>query len=362
MFPDSKFNLRSFFGLLQKALILYVGLCVLTPSPARAIPFIDKEDEISMGRKADVQVVGQYGLVQNKALQLYVNQLGQELISKLSNPEFNHYFFKVVDSSEVNAFALPGGYIYVTRGVLAMMNSEAELVGVLGHEIGHVTQHHGAKNIVRTLGSQIFAVGAAIANPKNAGQWLMVSTQLFNTINLGYGREAELESDGHGLLIAMENGYDPQGMVNFLSHLRQQEILSGQVYHSFQASHPDTKERIIKAGTLSQSIYNRNPQELKLNRNEFLMQIRGMKYGGPRHRGDRKTYPDEYIDIYKVKPGDTFLSIAEKELGDEKMDWDIAILNGKRIEGIPKPGEFLKLVRKGVYKKDKFLEIKPENL
>lgn len=360
MFPIP--NFPTVANALGKVLGLTVMCVVLASGPVGAVPFIDHESEISMGRKADPQVIAQYGLYQDKALQLYVNQLGQKLISKLTNPEFNHYFFKVVDSSEVNAFALPGGYIYVTRGVLAMMNSEAELVGVLGHEIGHVTQHHGAKNIVRTLGSQILAVGAAIANPKHAGQWLMVSTQLFHTINLGYGRDAELESDGHGLLIAMENGYHPKGIVDFLTHLRQQEILTGQVYHSFQASHPDTKERIIKAGTLAQSIYNRKPKELKIKRNEFLMQIRGLRYGGPRNRGDRKTHPDEYIDIYQVKPGDTFTSIAIKELGDEKEDWDIAILNGKRIEEIPRPGEFLKLVRKGVYKKDKFLEIKPEDL
>ncbi|MCF8720685.1 M48 family metallopeptidase [Nitrospina gracilis] len=313
-----------------------------------------------MGQKADPQVIAQYGLYQDKELQLYVNQLGQNLVSNLSNPEFNRYFFKVVDSSEVNAFALPGGYIYVTRGLLAMINSEAELVGVLGHEIGHVTQHHGAKQIIRQIGAQILSIGGAIASPKNAGEWLMISTQLFNTINLGYGREAELESDAHGLMIAQKSGYDPKAMVDFLSNLRQQEILSGQVYHSFQATHPDTKERIIRAGTLSDSIHKRHGDDLKENRELYLQKIKGMKYGGRSHINDRRDYEKEYIDIYKVKPGDTFHSIAVNELGDEKKDWDIAILNGRRLESKPVLGEYLKLVRKGEPAKNKILKLEPE--
>jgi len=214
--------------------VLFIGW--LSAVPAFAVPFIDKETEISMGQKADPQIIAQYGLYPDKELQLYVNELGQKLVSNLSNPEFNRYFFKVVDSSEVNAFALPGGYIYVTRGLLAMINSEAELVGVLGHEIGHVTNHHGAKQMIRQLGAQILSIGGAIANPKNAGEWLMISTSLFNTINLGYGREAELESDAHGLMIAEKSGYHPKAMVDFLSNLRQQ--LSGHPPGNQGTHHP----------------------------------------------------------------------------------------------------------------------------
>ncbi|CAI2718378.1 M48 family metallopeptidase [Nitrospina watsonii] len=354
------FKNRFCLRILPVCLFVLSLFCLAPAGPAFAVPFIDKETEISMGQKADVQVVAQYGLYQDKELQLYVNELGQKLVGNLSNPEFSRYFFKVVDSAEINAFALPGGYIYVTRGILAMINSEAELAGVLGHEIGHVTQHHGAKQVIRSIGAQILSIGGAIASPKNAGEWLMVSTQLFNTINLGYGREAELESDAHGLMIAQKSGYHPKAMVDFLSNLRQQEILTGQVYHSFQATHPETKERIIKAGTLSQSIYNRNKGTLKDNREGYLKKIQGMEYGGSSHKGDRRDYDKEYIDIYKVKPGDTFQSIAVKELEDEKKDWDIAILNGRRMDSKPVPGEYLKLVRKGVPASRKILELKPE--
>jgi predicted Zn-dependent protease len=350
----NKVRTSSFSFLLSSLVFL------LLPSICLSVPFIDKETELAMGQQADKEIIAQYGLYSDKNLQLYVNEIGQKLVSKLSDKEFNKYFFKVVDSSEINAFALPGGYIYVTRGILATINSEAELAGILGHEIGHVTQHHGAKQIVRTIGAQILAIGGAIANPKNAGEWLLVSSQMFNQINLGYGRDAELESDAHGLLTAYQAGYDPRSMVDFLKGLRQLEIMSGQAYHSFQATHPDTKERIIKTGSLSESIINRERKSITKNRKEYLDHILGLSFGGKKHRGDRKNYKKKYIDIYEVQPGDTFQSIATKELGDEREDLTIAVMNGKRLEDSLKPGEFLKLVRPGSYHKDTVLELRPD--
>ncbi len=342
-------------------LFLLSGLIfLLLPSPSFSVPFISKETELAMGQEADKQVIAQFGLYEDKVLQLYVNDIGQKLVSELSDKEFNKYFFKVVDSSEINAFALPGGYIYVTRGILATINNEAELAGILGHEIGHVTQHHGAKQIVRAIGAQILAIGGAIASPKNAGEWLMVSTQMFNQINLGYGRDAELESDAHGLLSAYQAGYDPRSMVDFLKGLRQQEMMSGQSYHSFQSTHPDTKERVIKTGSLSESIINRADKPVTKNRKEYLNHIQGLSFGGKKHRGDRRNYKKKHIDVYEVRPGDTFKSIAIRELGDEREDLTIAVMNGKRLEDSVKPGEFLKLVRPGPYRKDTILEIRPD--
>ncbi|MFQ5483038.1 MAG: M48 family metalloprotease, partial [Nitrospinaceae bacterium] len=314
-----------------------------------------------MGEEAVRQVIAQYGLYQNKAIQLYVNEIGQKLISRLSNPEFSNYFFKVLDSSEINAFALPGGYIYITRGILAVMNDEAELAGVLGHEIGHVVFHHAAKNLVRTIGAQILALGGVIASPQNAGPWLAVSTQLFTTINLGYGREAELESDAHGLWNAYEAGYDPKSAVSFFRTLRQQEIMTGQSYHSFQATHPDTRERIVKADSLADSILNRGSKTPAHYRARYLENIKGLVDGGGKSKKDKRAYKPEYIDIYEVKPGDTFLSIAENELDDPRQDLDIAVLNGMRLEDRPSPGTLLKIVREGRREDGTRLELQPDS-
>ena len=239
----------------KKFLIVFLPLLFLLvlflPLETHSVPFISQETEIAMGKGADEQITRQYGIYQNKELQLYVNRIGQNLVSQLSDKVFPRYYFRIVDSSEINAFALPGGYVYVTLGLMAMVNSEAELAGVLGHEIGHIIFHHGVRQMVRSIGSQILALGGAIASPKNAGQWLTVSTAMFQQINMGYGREAEIESDEQGILNSMEAGYSPFGMSEFLKSLRRKEIMSGQAYHSFQASHPDTRDRIIKAGLLA---------------------------------------------------------------------------------------------------------------
>ena len=336
---------------------LLAGSLFLFPNSVLSVPFISLEKEVSLGKGADKQVVQQYGIYQDKPLQLYVNNVGQKLVSNLSDKIFRHYFFKIVDSSDINAFALPGGYIYVTRGLLAMLNSEAELAGVLGHEIAHVTLHHGAKLMVRTIGAQILSIGAAAANPKNAGQWLMVSGAMFNQINLGYGREAELDSDGQGMLTATESGYHPVGIVKFLKNLRRQEVMTGQSYHSFQATHPDTKDRVIKAGLMASSV-GRKKRNLVLKREAYLSKIKGLVYGGKLRGKTKKNYTPQYIDIYKVKKGDTFQSIAEKELGDRTLDLDISVLNGRKESSQPTPGESIKLIRDGVFRGEKSLRLK----
>ena len=335
---------------------LLLGIVLLFPPSAFSVPFISKETELSMGKGADKQIVQQMGIYQDKPLQLYVNRVGQKLVSNLSDKVFRRYFFKLVDSSDINAFALPGGYVYVTRGLLAMLNSEAELAGVLGHEIAHVTLHHGAKMMVRSIGAQILSIGAAVANPQNAGQWLLVSSAMFQQINLGYGREAELESDAQGILTVTESGYHPIGIVNFLKNLRKQEIMTGQSYHSFQATHPDTKDRIIKADLMASSV-KRRKKNLILSREVYLSKIKGLEYGG-KIRGKReRNYKPQYIDIYEVQPGDTFQSIADKELEDKKLDLDISVLNGRKESSQPVPGELIKLIRDGTYPGNKSLKL-----
>ena len=347
-----------FKNFLVIVLPLLLLLALFLPLETYSVPFISEETEIAMGKGADEQISLQYGIYQNKELQLYVNNIGQNLVSKLADKVFPRYYFRIVDSSDINAFALPGGYVYVTLGLLAMVNNEAELAGVLGHEIGHIIFHHGAKQMVRSIGSQILALGGAIASPQNAGQWLAVSTAMFQQINMGYGREAEIESDEHGILNSMEAGYSPYGMAGFLKSLRRKEIMSGQSYHSFQATHPDTRDRIVKAGLMAGRM---NDAGQKNYRNRYLNKIRGLKYEGQKHGGDKKRREPKYIDIYEVQKGDTFQSIAKKEMGDSRKDLDISVMNGRKESSQPKPGELLKIVRKGKFEKDKFLQIIPES-
>ncbi len=314
---------------------------------AWAVPFISKKTELNLGRDADKEVLQQFGIYQDKALQLYINDIGQNLVAKLGNKEFSRFHFKLVDSSVINAFALPGGYVYVTRGLLAFLNSEAELASVIGHEIGHVTLHHGAKVIVRNIGAQILSVGGALATRK-PGDWIAVSTAIFQQINLGYGREAELESDAQGMMNAADAGYKPTAMSGFLRNLRKQEIMSGQAYHSFQASHPETRERIIKADLMASSLSHRY-SGLQSKQDNFLMRLQGLVYGGRTDSKDKRRYKPQYLEIYTVEEGDTLENIADKKLGDKRYALDIAVLNGRKESVAIKPGELLKLVRNGVY-------------
>ena len=347
----------------RDALIFVLPFCLVllvlfSPAISHSVPFISKKTEMAMGKGADEQISKQYGIYQDKELQIYVNRIGQKLVSQLSDKVFPRYYFRIVNSSDINAFALPGGYVYVTVGLLALVNSEAELAGILGHEIGHIIFHHGAKQMVRSIGSTILALGGAIASPKNAGQWLKVSTAMFQQINLGYGREAEIESDEQGILNSKEAGYSPFGMSQFLKSLRRKEIMSGQSYHAFQASHPDTRDRIVKAHLLAGRMTH-EPESVNSYRDRYLNMIRGLVFEGQKHAGDKKHYKPQYIDFYEVQEGDTFQSIAEKELRDRRKDLDISVLNGRKEASQPQPGELLKIVRNGKFKKDKVLFIKP---
>ena len=343
---------------LKPAFLVFAVFFTAFPFCVQSIPFVTLETEMAMGKEADRAIIKQYGIYQNKSLQLYVDKIGQKLVSQLSDKVFPKYYFRVMDSPQINAFALPGGYVYVTRGLLALVNSEAELAGVIGHEIGHIIFHHGAKLMVRSIGAQIFAIGSAIANPENAGGWLTVSSALFQQINLGYGREAEIESDEHGILSISEAGYNPHGMAKFLKSLRRKEIMSGQSYHSFQASHPETKDRIIKAGLLANRIRADYSKE-KLFRRRYLNQIRGLVYEGKKSPKDTKRYKPQYIDVYQVKEGDTFQSIAKKELGNKRKDLELIVLNGRKESSQPNPGELIKIIRSGKFNKSKTLKLEP---
>ena len=356
------FHQRHLF-LLSWILIVSIILDIFWVTPSHALNLISKETELSMGRGADKQVSKQYGIYQDKTLQLYINEVGQDLVNHLSDQVFSRFFFKVMDSYEINAFALPGGYIYVTRGILALLNNEAELAAVLGHEIGHVIFHHSAKHITRNIGAQILSIGGVIASPKNAGQWLMISSQLFQQMNLGYGREAELESDAQGIVNAYESGYNPKSMGAFLRSLRRQEIMSGQSYHSFHATHPETKDRIIRADSMGTSLKSRSEGPVLNNREVYLKQLKGLPYGGKRHSQDlTRHYKPMHIDIYQVRKGDTFKSIAENTPHLDSRALEIATMNGLRPDDVLTPGQLLKVVKKGIYEPKKYLFLESENI
>jgi predicted Zn-dependent protease len=215
---------------------------------------ISEPQEIAIGKREDTNVRRQYGIYDDAQLQDFVNEIGQRLAKQSHRPGLE-YRFLVMDSPEVNAFALPGGYIYVTRGILAYLNSEAELAGVLGHEIGHVTARHSVQQL---SASTVANVGAGILQifvPQAGG---VLGSNVVNILGgallSGYGREHELEADRLGAEYLARTGYDPQAMVKVVGVLKNQELFDAEVakaegrqpraYHGLFASHPDNDTRL----------------------------------------------------------------------------------------------------------------------
>ncbi len=242
--------------LIALVLALAVANCATNPVTGQAnFVLLSEEQEVAIGREEDPKVAEEYGGVYNNpALQRYVEDIGQRL-ARVSHRPSLQYFFRIVDSPQINAFALPGGYIYITRGILSYLNSEAELAAVLGHEIGHVTARHSVQQISTAQGASIAASIASILVPGLQNQ---AAQSLFNVLGgaflSGYGREHELEADRLGAEYLARAGYDPQAMIRVVGVLKNQELFDAEVakaegrqaraYHGVFASHPSADTRL----------------------------------------------------------------------------------------------------------------------
>lgn len=211
---------------------------------------IDTKKEMEIGASVHPQLLSEMGgAYGNKAVQDYVNRIGQKLATKSTRSGIN-YHFTVVNDSMVNAFALPGGYVYVTRGILGVMKDEAELAAVLGHEIGHVEAKHGVERIQKLVLAEKgtkYAAQAGGAAGGAIGQELAgeIAKQFSKIAITGYGRKQELEADRIGIRIANSASYDPEGAVRLFQTLLKLE--GGKSSGGLYASHPDTKKRIEQA-------------------------------------------------------------------------------------------------------------------
>lgn len=246
---------------------------------------MSEAQEISIGRSEDQKIREQYGPYDDPALQRYVNEIGQRL-AKASHRAGLQYQFLVVDSPQVNAFALPGGYIYISRGILAYLNSEAELAAVLGHEIGHVTARHSVQQLSAATAANVGASVLQIFVPqmRNSGGDALINT-LGGALLSGYGREHELEADRLGAEYLARTGYDPQAMIKVVGVLKNQELFDAEMakaegrearaYHGLFASHPDNDTRlqeVVREAAKFKSTENR------VNREAFLRSLDRMVF------------------------------------------------------------------------------------
>jgi predicted Zn-dependent protease len=273
-------NLR-FRLLLFCLLISLLASCAVNPvTGKRELMLISEQSEISLGQEADEQIRSQYGIYDDPALNEYVRRIGMTMAPETHRPHLT-YHFAVLDTPVVNAFALPGGYIYVTRGVLAAMNSEAELAVVLGHELGHVNARHSAKRLSNLILVQAgLAVGGALSETfaKISGTASIGVQLLF----LKYSRDDERQADQLGIEYARQASYNPQKMIDFFTSLQKLGDLSGG--HSlpgFLSTHPLTKERI----TNTQAMITKTDKSLTTKQNAFLKQIDNIVFGNDPRQG-----------------------------------------------------------------------------
>jgi predicted Zn-dependent protease len=228
-------------------LVVLVASCATNPvTGQREFTLMSESQEIAMGRESDVQVRAEMGVYSDPELAKYISDIGLRL-AKLSERPNLPWQFTVVDQPAINAFALPGGFIYITRGILPFLNDEAELVGVLGHEIGHVTARHSVRQYTRTVGgvAALGALGVFVPAARPFGQ---ISEQALGLLFLRYGREDELQADQLGARYAASGGWDPAGVPGMLSTLGRLDEASGdrKGIPNWLSTHPEPLARVAE--------------------------------------------------------------------------------------------------------------------
>ena len=260
--------------------LLTVAGCATNPVTGdREFVMMSEAQEIAMGREADVEVRREMGLYEDDALQRYVEEIGLELASRSHRPELP-WSFAIVDSPAVNAFALPGGFIYLTRGIMPFLSDEADLAGVLGHEIGHVTARHTVRAYTRSSGAQLGLLVGGIFSPAARAAGSLAETGL-GVLFLRYGRDAELQADRLGAEYAAISGWDPTGVRDMLSTLsRISEGADRNGVPSWLSTHPDASDRVERVGpTLSELAARLDITGLRVNRQGYLDRLDGLVYG-----------------------------------------------------------------------------------
>jgi predicted Zn-dependent protease len=263
---------------------------------------MDERTEIAEGKKAHEEVLKEYGgALANPRLQAYVNDLGQRL-ARHSHRATLTWTFTVLDSPDVNAFALPGGYVYITRGIMAYLDSEADLAGVLGHEIGHVTARHGAQRATRQqrAGAGVMAatvLGVLVESVTGARGVAQAANETASGVAAGsiasYSREQELQADQLGAEYLSRAGFHPKNMVDVIGLLRDQERFrtdsaraagrpAGEQGANWLSSHPTSEQRLQAIGRIAENYKGQYGDDARAR---FLQAVDGMPFGDSREQG-----------------------------------------------------------------------------
>jgi predicted Zn-dependent protease len=258
--------------------ILLFSSCARNPvTGKKELSLMSESQELALGKESDPAIIAQFGLYNNPTMQDFINQKGKEMAAISHRPNLP-YEFKILDSPVVNAFAVPGGYVYFTRGIMCHFNNEAEFAGVLGHEIGHITAKHGARQQRDQLLGQILLIGGLIVS-KDLRNFADVAQQGLGLLFLKFSRDHETESDKLGVDYSTKIGYDARQMAGFFKTLKKLGGEDGRI-PSFLSTHPDPGDRYNNVNNLAAEAQKTlDPATLKTNRNNYLRMIDGLIYG-----------------------------------------------------------------------------------
>lgn len=266
--------------------VLFIVSCAVNPvTGKRQLMLMSEDQEVQLGISYDPQVLATFGVYDNASLAKFVQTEGEQL-GKVSHRPNLTYHFKVLDSPVVNAFAVPGGFVYVTRGILAQLNSEAELAGVLGHEIGHIAARHTASQQTKQTLGQLVLIGGMIASEKLA-QYADYAMQGMQLLFLKFSRDDEREADRLGTMYSSLTGYDAHQMAEFFKVLYKMNLSQSEGgVPTFLSTHPDPGDRYnyvnIRAKAWQDSL---KLPSYKINHDEYLKLIDGIVYGEDPRQG-----------------------------------------------------------------------------
>ena len=262
-----------------------VASCARNPVTGKnELSLVSESQEIQMGQQAAQEVAQTIGFVDDPELQKYVSDIGMKMAKQSERPDLP-WEFHVVNDAAVNAFAIPGGFIYVTRGLLGHMNSEAELASVLGHEVGHVTARHSVQQISK---AQLATLGLGIGSilSSDIAQFAGIASQGLQVLFLKYGRDAENQADQLGFRYALNLNYDVREMANVFETLNRASQLGGGGGRlpEWLSTHPNPENRVTRTqerlDTLQRPLAN-----TIVDRDEYLQRIEGLTFGEDPRQG-----------------------------------------------------------------------------
>jgi len=279
----------SYPGLIVKsltiAIFLVVSGCAVNPvSGKKEFILMSEQQEIALGAESDPQIVAEFGLYDNSTFQNFIQTRGKEIAAISHRPNLN-YQFRVLDSPVVNAFAVPGGYVYFTRGIMAYFNNEAQFEGVLGHEIGHIAARHSAEQYTSQMLGQVLLIGGVIVS-KEIRAFANEAQTAMGLLFLKYSRDHETEADKLGVEYSTKVGYDANHMADFFKTLKSLSEASGSEIPTFLSTHPDPGNRYKEVGELTKEWQAKVPKTTyKVNRDAYLAMIDGVTYGEDPRQG-----------------------------------------------------------------------------